>query len=46
MNKRSSHHGHGHGWRADWAGGHDGEPLELVVVCPACWEREFHACAD
>src|SRR5262249_23659539 len=29
------------GWRADWAGGHDHLPLELVVLCADCWRREF-----
>jgi hypothetical protein len=33
--------GEGRGWRADLAGGYDGEELEVVVVCPSCWERQF-----
>lgn len=24
--------GDGRGWRADWVGGHDDEPIELVVL--------------
>ncbi len=34
------------GWRADWAGGHDGEQLELGVLCSTCWEIEFGASVD
>ena len=28
--------GDGRGWKADLAGGHDDEELELVILCPAC----------
>jgi hypothetical protein len=28
------------GWRAEWGGGHDGEELELVILCPECWDRD------
>ena len=37
--------GDGRGWKADWAGGHDDQPLQLVVLCPTCWEMEFGASA-
>ena len=38
---RADRDGDGRGWRADWAGGHDNEPVELVVLCPACWAFEI-----
>jgi hypothetical protein len=28
-------------WKAYVAGGRDGEPLEVLVYCPACAAREF-----
>ena len=28
------------GWRAYVAGGEDQEPVEVVVLCPGCVERE------
>lgn len=29
---RADRDGHGRGWKADLAGGHDGEELELVIL--------------
>ena len=37
---RAAREGDGQGWKADLAGGHDDEPLELVIVCPECRARE------
>ncbi|HEU5211342.1 MAG TPA: hypothetical protein VFU10_01080 [Gaiellaceae bacterium] len=38
---RADRDGDGRGWKADWAGGHDHQPLELVILCPTCWTAEF-----
>jgi hypothetical protein len=29
------------GWKAYLSGGFEGEPVQVVVFCPACAEREF-----
>ena len=41
--QRADRQGDGRGWKADLAGGHDDEELEVVILCPACREREFGA---
>jgi hypothetical protein len=29
------------GWKAYIGGGYEGEPLEVLIYCPACAQREF-----
>ena len=29
------------GWKAYVGGGADGEPVEVVIYCPTCADREF-----
>ena len=29
-----------HGWKAYIGGGYEGEPLEVVIYCPQCNQRE------
>jgi len=33
------------GWKAFVGGGYEGEPIEVLVYCPACADREFGAIA-
>jgi hypothetical protein len=43
---RADPDGDARGWKADLAGGHDGDYIVAVILRPACWEREFVARAD
>ena len=38
---RADRQGDGRGWKADLAGGHDDQQLELAVLCPECSAREI-----
>ena len=43
---RADRLGDGRGWKADLAGGHDDQELEVIVIGPECWEPEFGDRAD
>ncbi|MGZ4413556.1 MAG: hypothetical protein ACXVRZ_04135 [Gaiellaceae bacterium] len=35
--------GTAHGWKAFVGGSYEGDPIEVLVYCPACADREFGA---